>query len=524
MYVHADFGSQQRTGGTFQNASIMDRHSRQKGSDKPATPRAYLVVDNVAFGVGLNDEDGLKLKVTPQTYRYFPGRLELRFLIRYDENSRKEGEQIQVFLTEHNTRNMVYRDITYTSDNLPLCLTNKPQLLACIGNKYNKKLFSVQFDYDPSHIHAVDFFTTKTYGGQQDKIDFIRKVFSCSGRLSLLIEGLNTRELLTPFLKEMHYGGLKRLRQWYTISKEDKLCNMVIRMDRCRLDHGGIANSNIPCMVSFASREEYATIMSFAIMRENRKLIFNTKTRNERKWEIRVFTLPGFGDRCYLAFLRPKKGDVKLLDHDSDDALNSSFKAGTRIRIQFDSESEESWTALTVDYIPSIPTNDIQLFLKRPWDDIEADYAFDIPSTVSPTVYSDSTDFNVLVEQLETVTPVPVVVTFNDEQMAFNRSLKALNDLRLDPTILESKDETWDILLANKPARLPTRNLYQGLDDLKLDGTFLIEEQRSAIAMMKNIPGGMMLISGPHNSGKPITTNNYCFLLWKSLFDQLMKL
>lgn len=114
---------------------------------------------------------------------------------------------------------------------------------------------------------------------------------------------------------------------------------------------------NFKLKASFSSQDEYVTVLGFGAIQEDEVTSEEARTLQDESVRLRLMTIPGAGDRRYLAFL------------ECPDSVSARIQPGDVLKINFvpDIDNRENdWHAVAVAPMPFAPLFDISLLVARP--------------------------------------------------------------------------------------------------------------------------------------------------------------
>ena len=223
---------------------------------------------------------------------------------------------------------------------------------------------------------------------------------------------------------------------------------------------------------------------------------------NSDALNLRVSTMPGCGDRRYMAFLeRPEGSDMRLHPGDS-------------ISINFDQEIDsrsDDWSGFIIDPAPFAAMNDTTLIMTRPFNKETGQFRYDVGdfATIDVNTMADEVSMR---RALMRAAPVQVSVRVKMSDKDMKRQINSLRQMQDS-----SSHETWSLLLGNDFRTVPPVDLFRTLkaSDEEIAGFFeragFNDMQMSAVHLCRRMRGGQAFIQGPPGCGKTF------FLMWISL-------
>jgi hypothetical protein len=472
-------------------ASLNPEILGQMQQKKPMSFSAAVMIGLETIGLLEGTGHGVKLRVTLSHQPEHISRIELRFVIRYDQASISDPVIASVFLTKNNTSNIQTAKITPNFlAAMPFLCDLDPKIDRLVERE---QLWMLRFSYDSTATHACNFFTNCTYNGQQETINRLRQLFNMPtpNIVTLIVRGpmadISLSEMKDSFEAEREN---QPLRAWYP-----KHPNRIFLQLGDYAEPEKRPKYSLNAKYSFLDLDEYITVLGFGAIQENEKDSSSTEKIQVYELNLRTMLIPGAADRRYYAFLEFP-----------DFFTNIRIMPGDKLAVNFNPEidnSEEDWSATVVEHLPFAPLQDVSMLLTRRW--IKDDRAWAKDNSDNPLHPINSKEMKNGEELREAITnarATKVKIRLQTSDKPLRQQIAALRKLQLDPT---HKETLMRILLGNDYSDLPIVDAYEtvgeDVDDILGELPFN-QKQRESLNHMRALPGGIGIFQGPPGSGK----------------------
>lgn len=246
--------------------------------------------------------------------------------------------------------------------------------------------------------------------------------------------------------------------------------------------------------IPFSSQDEYTTVLGFGAIQEHEYEFDAAQSITCDQLRLRLMTIPGAGNRRYLAFLECPKG------------MTARIQPGDILKINFEPEIDDranDWHAVAVPPMPFAPIFDVSLLLTRPWKRNEKQWAI-LPDGVrfNPVDIAKCRDGPTARKAVTEAHYCEVNVRLQLSDKPFRQQINSLRQLTDHPG-----HPMWPLLLANN---LETKDvekvdMYSTIPD---DFSDIIararfnDRQREAFNMLRKLPWGFGMFQGPPGTGK----------------------
>ncbi len=365
----------------------------------------------------------------------------------------------------------------------------------------------VVFLESPSSIYAKNLFTRKAYGGLTNRVRLLRSALRCNSDIVVLCKGTESLagrvdQVLIDVAGQRKNSYLKR---WFEGSQADTPLfvqpNTIRPREAINIMGEADPSQARPDMIRFDRRttffnlREYAFFTGLAFCQE-KEVVQKMYGAWIEGVDLRIFDIPGAGDRRYFAFMAVPVENV--VHFKKDDMVRISFTDGVDSRLN-------DLIGHIVDSNVLGSVGDVSLFFTRKWD--KDNQVFEHPD---PDFQShDLAKFNTLDEArvaVRDVDPVSVKVKPMVSERQYQRMAAGLQ--KLERTIKSGR--VAEVLTANDVENLEQVDLYSDLTGTEaeiceyVDSFFgrANQEQREAKEMLRRLPGGILLIQGVGGAGK----------------------
>ena len=253
--------------------------------------------------------------------------------------------------------------------------------------------------------------------------------------------------------------------------------------------------------VNFPDMLTYGTIQGYAQQLE--RDVENRKTRPHMVKIVLVANKAAFANRRYMGLILNSR--VYMTEGDPL-SITLAFDDGT-------ADISKEWNGIVLAHNALFPAGIVQVTLTRPWNNEEQAYT-DTAEYASVELKDIGATEDDVKRALGQSTKHDVLVTKRGSDKAYFRGMNSLEKLLYEREVgkkrYNARTDLHDLLLANNIDRLPTRD---GLARTNLTGDALDnmidkhtadhrDDQREAMRLLRNAPGGQCLVTGPGGSGK----------------------